>query len=113
MKNYLTQVLYLSLLVLLLLTGLSLVPENTMLGDFQLRRMDIFADIRGEDAPPDQAQEKPPPDSLFVQADTLPSALQDTAEATLQGPFPAQGSADFGRILEDYTFEQHGLNRFF
>ena len=113
MKNYLTQVLYLSLLVLLLLTGLSLVPENTMLGDFQLRRMDIFADIRGEDAPPDQAQEKPPPDSLFVQADTLPSALQDTAEATLQGPFPPKDSADFGRILEDYTFEQHGLNRFF
>ena len=41
-KNYTGQVLWLALLVLLLLTGLSLLPGGMTLGDFEFRKMDIF-----------------------------------------------------------------------
>ncbi len=46
MKNYINQTFFLSVLLALMLTGLSLVPGNLTVGDFNLRKMDIFADIR-------------------------------------------------------------------
>lgn len=112
MKNYLGQTLGITFLVLLLLTGLSLVPENLTIGDFQLRKMDIFADVRSDEqlAPP--VKDIPPSDTtLYIPEDTL--AELPTVAADSFGPLPPKDSAFFGKIIEDYTPEQQGLNRFF
>ncbi|MCB0576032.1 MAG: hypothetical protein KDC61_15870, partial [Saprospiraceae bacterium] len=114
MKNYLGQVLGLTLLILLFLTGISLVPEGFPIGDFRLKKMDIFADIRGDDAGDASKESLPPADSTDIALSDSPSLLSpDTAQALEQGPWPPKDSALFGRIIEDYTFDQSGLERFF
>ncbi len=113
MKNYLGQALGLTVLVLLMITGLSLVPENFPLGDFQLRKMDIFADVRS--AVPMALPEQPiAPDSLqYIPEDTMALSAPDTAEAIMPAPFPPKDSVYFGKMVEDYSFDQQGLSRFF
>lgn len=114
MKNYLGQTLVLTAVLILLLAGLSFVPENLNMGGFDLKKMDIFADIRSG-APGIPANDSlPPADSSFVfPEDTLALAQVDTVALDSFGPLPPKDSADFGRIIEDYSFEQHGLTRFF
>lgn len=111
MKNYINQTLLLLLLLVLLLTGLSLIPEGLAIGDFQLKKMDIFSDIR-------QSIE-----SSEVETDTIVSSdttLWVTPDTSLQavlsdsiGPLPPKDSSWFGKVIEDYTPEQQGLNNFF
>jgi len=105
MKSYLSQTLVLTVLVLLLLTGLSLLPEGLAIDDFPLRKMDIFADIR---AP------KPLP---YTTTDSLPTTIPDTSAPTTGldslGHFLPVDSALWGHIIEDYTPQQQGLARFF
>lgn len=101
MKNYLSQTLVLTALVLVLLTGLSLLPEGLVVDGFPLRKMDIFADIR--------------PKSQAIVADTS-QAVPDTLAATnldSLGHFLPVDSALWGHVIEDYTPEQRGLARFF
>ena len=112
MKNYLGQTLGLTLIVLLLLTGLSFVPENFSIGDFQLRKMDIFADIRSDEMPAKPDKEVPPSDTTeFIPEDTF--AVLSPVPLDSFGPLPPKDSAFFGKIIEDYTPEQQGLTRFF
>lgn len=117
MKNYFDQTLAFSLLLLLLLLALSLVPEGTSLGDFSLRKMDILADVRSEDPAALSETLMPSSDSteLFLLADSLAIASTDsrTQDSIMIGPFPAKDSSVFGKIIEDYSFDQSGLNRLF
>ncbi len=115
-KNYTGQVLSLSILVLLLLTGLSILPKGMVLGDFELRKMDIFADIRDSVAVTN-AENDPnlaTPDSLEQFALDTISAIADTsAVADTVVVIPPKDSISFGKTIEDYTPDQKGLNRFF
>ena len=120
-KNNTGKVLSLSLLVLLLLTALSLLPGGMRIGDLKLRKMDIFADVR---------------DSILVDTSSAASAslhMLDTAEYYPQDSISSQvqvGTRDssnvssnpiiaakdsvfFGKTIEDYSFDQQGLKRFF
>jgi hypothetical protein len=109
MKNYLGQSLGLVLLIFAMLTALSVLPPGSW-----LRRMDIFEDIRS--AKPVEYPGDLEVDSvrLFLH-DTVASAAMpaDTVGETVSGPVPPVDSAFFGRIIEDYTPDQHGLDRFF
>lgn len=113
MKNYLGQTLGLTLLVLIFLIGLSLVPENLTLGGFQLRKMDIFADIRSEEIPEPEKDIPPSDTTVFIPEDTLSELPQPTAATDSIGPLPPKDSVYFGKIVEDYSFDQQGLSRFF
>lgn len=119
-KNYTSQALSLAILVLLLLMGLSMLPGNMILGDFELRKMDIFADVRHKAI-------------LDTSTTEAPLDIQDTAEYSVQdsGPIspldsaaafafadsirviPPKDSVSFGKTIEDYSFDQQGLSRFF
>lgn len=113
MKNYLHQTLGLSVLVLLMLTGLSLVPEAFPIGDFHLRKMDIFADIRSDALPALPEKELPAPDSSTYIPDTTTLAAVDSSQLLAPEPIPLMDSAGFGRMIEDYSFGQQGLSRLF
>lgn len=116
MKNYLAQTFWLTFLVAALLAGLSMVSQETTFNGFTLRRMDIFADVRDSSA---RAAELPPlKDSVEAwQPDTLAlAALADSlaaADTATPGPLPPKDPAYYGAIIEDYTWEQDGLARFF
>lgn len=119
-KNYTGQVLLLTILVLILLTGLSLLPGGIALGELELRKMDIFADVRDSipaDIPP-PIMEVPPPDTTeYFPLDTLVNTPQDSATAAAQAEaariIPPKDSVSYGKIIEDYSYDQHGLSRFF
>lgn len=114
MKNYLHHTLALPALVLLLLVGLSFVPQSLSLGGFALRPLDIFSDLRRVPlASP--ADSLPPADSMaYLPFDTTGLTLTDTLSAPDSvGPLPPKDSAFFGKIIEDYTPDQQGLRRFF
>ena len=108
MKNYLSQTLVLSFVVLLLLSLLSLVPEGTKVAGFELRRMDIFSDIR-----------RSPADSVATDSLATLDTLKKDTIPVVQSLFDTMGwvravSPDvFGSIIEDYTPEQTGLDRFY
>jgi hypothetical protein len=111
MKNYLNQTLLLPVLLALMLTGVSLIPENLAVADFKLRKMDIFSDIRASTdtivAPADTIAF----DSMaWLQPDT--SALALTHSDSI-GPLPPKDSSWFGKVIEDYNPGQKGLSRFF
>lgn len=119
MKNYLGQTFWLVLLVAGLLAGLSLVSQETTLNGFTLRRMDIFSDVRDSSAHTAPAVYEDTlaawqPDTTgwaAFQADSLTAAAaSDTVKV---GPLPPKDSAYYGEIIEDYTFDQRGLERFF
>ena len=102
------------MLLLLMLVGLSLAPEGILLGDFQLRKMDIFSDVRRESR--QAISPALPSDTLaFNPEDTLAVALTDSTQvdSLVIGPFPPKDSSFFGEQIEDYSFDQTGLNRFF
>lgn len=111
-QNYHAQALYLALLALLLLTGLSLLPANLSIGDFDLRPMDIFADVRDSSriatAPPNTDPAPPEP----VAEDTLAGQIEEPPSDSVHILQP-KDSVFFGKIIEDYTPEQRGLHRFF
>jgi hypothetical protein len=107
MKNYLGQSLGLSALVMAFLLILSAVSKETTLGGFTLRKMDILSDIR-----PEEAQEIIDSSAFFV--DTLPEVvLVDTSAADPDLPRPEVDSMYFGQVIEDYTFNDKGMQPFF
>jgi hypothetical protein len=119
-KNYAGQALSLSLLVLLLLTGLSMLPAGLTLGNFELRKMDIFADIRDsvEIEAAGHSTPLPAPDTTeYFYPDSLAQTPLDSAAAAALADsmriIPPMDSVSYGRTIEDYTFDQQGLNRFF
>ncbi len=117
-KNYTSQALYLAILVLILLTGLSLLPAGITLGDFEFRKMDIFADVRDSIAVdlPSQINELPTPDTIeYLPQDSisLPDTTGAQAHADSMRVIPPKDSVFFGKTIEDYTFDQQGLNHFF
>ena len=112
MKNYLDQTLGFSVLLLVLLIGLQFVPEGAQLGEYALRRMDIFSDIRiaAEQAPEpeisyDTTYYAPPDTQSFATPDTLTQAAPVVIEAI--------DSVLHGKVIEDYSTSQQGLIRFF
>jgi hypothetical protein len=110
MKNYINQTLQLLLLLVLLLSALAWVPENLAIGDFHLRKMDIFADIRPFDSALPSATDTIQPDTAdWYFADT--SFVESVPDSI--GPLPPKDSIWYGKIIEDYTPGQTGLNRFF
>lgn len=117
-KNYTGQALSLAILVLILLTGLSMLPGRLRLGDFELRAMDIFADVRDSlHTEPALPKETPPADSLdFVPTDSLTVASADSSNVLRTDSIPVlppKDSVVFGKIVEDYSVQQQGLTRFF
>jgi hypothetical protein len=116
-KNYTGQALSLAILVLLLLTGLSVLPGGMTIGNFEFRKMDIFADIRDSTAVDSSTLVETPTlvDSLDgFQADSSSLAGADsTLSADTIQILPAKDSIFFGKTFEDYTPQQQGLNRFF
>ncbi len=113
MKNYLSQTLGLTCLVLLLLTGLSLVPKSLKIGNFEFRKMDIFADVRSEEISMPEKNIPPSDTTVFIPEDTLTGLPTAAATADSIGLLPPKDSSFFGKTIEDYTFEQQGLNSFF
>ncbi|MFN0012932.1 MAG: GDSL-type esterase/lipase family protein [Saprospiraceae bacterium] len=101
MKNYLGQSLWLVILVLILLTGLSLLPEGMVFCGISFRKMDIFSDIR-------PAKRTPPTTAVAA-----PSVLAAKTDSTIASTDLAVDSAQWGRIIEDYTPERRGLGSFF
>ncbi len=115
-KNFTGQSLSLAILVLLFLTGLSILPSGT-LGDFDYRKMDIFSDIRDSLAisPLEPVKDTMVVDSiLFAIPDSLVWSAADSTSLPDSLRIVAQkDSIYFGRIIEDYTYDQQGLNAFF
>lgn len=115
-KNQTGQVLLFCLLLLLLLTALSTLPAGTNLFYFELRAMDIYADVR-EVAPSKKNQETSPIHPTKEEADLpIDTALTSTPtqeEEVLPPIMPPKDSTLYGKIVEDYTPNQNGLGRFF
>ncbi len=117
MKNYLSQTIVLLLLFLLLLVGLSFVPEDFTVAGFPLRRMDIFADARRPAGHPDTTDVEIlpdssayfPPDSLS----TIDTVARDSLASLPPTPLPPVDTAYFGNTIEDYTFDRDDLSRFY
>lgn len=114
-KNHTGQTLFLSILVLALLMGLSMLPGGMNLGGFEFRKMDIFSDVRAQPAQdPSPVNDLPPPDTTeYAPLDTLLVEQQDTVLADSLRIVPVKDSVFFGKVIEDYTFGQQGLKRFF
>ncbi len=88
------------------------------LGDFELRKMDIFADVRDSTAmntePPRAIL--PPPDTFgYFPQDSLTTAFKDSTNIQPDSVrvISPKDSIFFGKTIEDYSFDQQGLNRFF
>ncbi|MCC7244625.1 MAG: hypothetical protein IT269_03010 [Saprospiraceae bacterium] len=120
MKNYLASALVFSILILLALLSLSFLPKGLTIGPFELRHMDVLSDVRRTQGDALAGSEQPvagdtlPYDTtVMATGDTMQHIMGDTASHATVGPFPPKDSADFGRIIEDYTFDQSGLNTFF
>lgn len=110
MKDYLGQTLGLTVLVLLCLTGLSLLPEGLSIDELPLRKMDIFSDIRRTSLTP------------ATTTDTLVTAELDSLSTSSGIPgirldslglVPLADPAIYGKTIEDYTPAQERLDRFF
>ena len=116
MRNYINQTLVFSGLLLIFLLALYYVPDGATIGDIPLKKMDILSDVRKQSpelvALPDSVFQDT---TLFENLDTLANALADSLLSDNQniGPFPPVDPSLFGKIVEDYSFEQSGLNRFF
>jgi hypothetical protein len=115
-KNQTGQVLLFCLLLLLLLTALSALPTGINLFDFELRAMDIYADVR--DTLPHRETQSPTSspeteEQVIVPVDTLAGDTTATVEPAPPPILPPKDSALYGRIVEDYTPDQKGLERFF
>ncbi|MBL7827579.1 MAG: hypothetical protein JNJ57_13175 [Saprospiraceae bacterium] len=112
MKNYLNQTIGFALMLMIMLISLQFVPEGIELGELPIRKMDIFSDIRSvhqtievTDIPIDTSYYAALDTSAWVQTDTI-------TENTL-GPVPLKDSIVYGKMIEDYTYDQSGLKHFF
>lgn len=114
-QNHTRQVLSFVAMVMLLLTGLSVLPGGMHVGDFTLRKMDIFSDIRVEHASADTSDLAvlSSDSTLLSSADSLLLQADSIADADSVYIVPIKDSAYFGKILEDYTPEEQGMSRFF
>ncbi|HNE27857.1 MAG TPA: GDSL-type esterase/lipase family protein [Saprospiraceae bacterium] len=118
MKNYLGQTFWLVAILIGLLTALSFFSRETTLNGLTIRRMDIFSDIRDSsqtvaslESSGGNLTEWQPDTAWLAEAPIDSSALSpDTVKI---GPLPPKDSAYYGEIIEDYTFDQSGLNAFF
>jgi hypothetical protein len=106
MKSYAGQTLWLTVLVALLVSGLSFLPEGLRIGSVTLRPMDIFSDIRKE------AATAPPADSIVLE-DTAAVASSPLDSVPDDGFLPPVDSFLFGSVFEDYSRAQQGLATFF
>ncbi|MCK6693418.1 MAG: hypothetical protein L6Q97_15140 [Thermoanaerobaculia bacterium] len=111
MKNYIGQTFSLAALILVFLTGLSLIPEGIPFAGFSLRKMDIFADIR-PDMPTKADMQATDSLAFFADSSAL-SEISDSSGLDSLGLIPKVDSALFGRVIEDYTPGQQGLKSFF
>ena len=110
MKNYINQTLAFTALLIILLTGVSLLPKGSTLFMLQLREMDIFSEIRVIKPSTTPLQDlKTPPRDTFENV----SNAQTPNIYTENSPFPAIDPAFFGNIIEDYSVEKKGLDSFF
>ncbi|MDO8970332.1 MAG: hypothetical protein Q7U74_06565, partial [Saprospiraceae bacterium] len=118
-KNHTVQVLSFSALVLVLLSALSLLPAGMKLGNFELRKMDIFADIRRTvEADTLEQSAVPIQDTMqiLMQDSLVMSGVDSAALAALADSMrviPPKDSVFFGKTIEDYSFDQQGLRHFF
>lgn len=114
MKNYLDQAITLTLLALFMLISLSYLPANLSPGGFTLRSMDIFSDVRTDAVLPLEqsglAEGLSYDTTYYSPSDTAGWASMDSSARAL-----AYGvdTADYGRIIEDYTYTRRGLANFF
>ncbi len=108
-RNYIGQTVLLPLLIVLLLTALSLRPAPVRVLGIEFKPVDMFESVRlGPDTLPAFQDEA----VRLVASDTLDILLPDDSPA-MPEPLPPVNVVFFGRILEDYTFDQRGLDRFF
>lgn len=114
MKNYLDQAISLTLLALFMLISLSYLPVNLSPGGFTLRSMDIFSDVRTDAALPFEPvgiTGGPSYDTTYYSSsDTAGWASMDSSARALA---VRVDTADYGHIIEDYTYMQRGLTGFF
>lgn len=98
----------LPLLVLLLLSGLSFRTTPVRVMGIDFKPVDIFSSVRSG------LQPALPEDTavLLAASDTLDVLFPD-APPGMPEPLPPVNEAFFGQILEDYTFDQRGLQGFF
>ncbi len=121
MKNYFSQTIWLAGMVLVLLLSLSFLPENLGIGGFALRKMDILADLRPKEPAtmPSDSSGAMSADTLFSDSsflqlpDTLAHGSSTNGTDALPTMRPMVDSFLFGRLIEDYTFDQKGLSSFF
>lgn len=106
MRNYLGQSLALAALVVAFLALISIFSEEMRIGNYTLRKMDIFSAIRAQ-----PAALLPPETVPLVGVDTLPQYSSDTIHTPAQ--VIMMDSTKFGVTFEDYTTTQSGLNAFF
>jgi GDSL-like Lipase/Acylhydrolase family len=113
MKNYIGQTLLITICVIGFLLLLTFSTREGTIAGWPWRKIDILSAIRPT-APAVVA------DSLFLSDSTsLGPAIDTTAlpatdsVAALPPPLPPADSSAFGRMLEDYSPGQHGLQRFF
>ena len=113
MKNHINQTLAFTFLLLILLTGASLLPKGLSLFRLQFREIDILSEIRfkhSSDTPDNNrslgSTSNDPQDVLLIPATTSNSSPIIT-------PLPTIDTSFFGKIIEDYTPEKKGLYSFF
>jgi hypothetical protein len=107
----------LAALVLAFLLILSGVSKETTIWGYNIRKMDILSDIRPKitDSVGLDTLASLPLDTLGQQYDTttLAAGDADSLMAAERIPVPTAPSTDFGQKIEDYTFQQHGMSRFY
>ncbi len=119
-KNFTGQAFFLALFVLLILAGLSILPGGITLGGFEFRKMDIFADVRDSvlvDTSSNLPVLPPPDTTEYFPKDSLLTIPLDSAAAAAMADsmhmIAPKDSIFFGNTIEDYSFNQQGLNSFF
>lgn len=110
MKNYLGQAVGLTGMVMVMLLLLSFFSKETSIAGINIRRMDILSDIKNEAARPEiDTAELAALDSLAM----AESVTDTTPVASMETPIEQVDSSRFGYIIEDYSYQQDGLQRFY
>ncbi|MCC7504744.1 MAG: hypothetical protein IT259_05570 [Saprospiraceae bacterium] len=118
MKNYLGQTFWLVALLIGMLTVLSVFSKETTLNGLSIRRMDIFSDVRDSSFHASNFISKDStsewrPDTAWLALPAADSTALAPEDTMALGPLPPKDSAFYGEIIEDYTFDQSGLQAFF
>lgn len=114
-RNYLGQALGLTALVTAALLILSAVSKKTTVSGIEIRKIDILSDLH-----PVSDSIEPEAESAYLPVDTLQFAADadtlnnpaDSAALAEPALIPRVDSVRFGRIIEDYTFDQQGMSTF-